>query len=238
MDLGNGVSMEMAWIPPGKFEMGSPDDEWGRGNNGEDLHTVQIAEAFWLGKYEVTQAQWQGVMGCNPSFFTNVGPTAPVEQVSWHDCQQFIAKVNSYGTNRGFRLPTEAEWEYACRAGTRTAFNSGKNVTRQPEPPLCPGLDEIGWYGGNSVVDGMVGPHPVGQKKPNAWGLYDMHGNVGEWCEKWDQGGGIYLGPRPIRPVRGGMFFSDETECRAADRAGGAPDESDNLTGFRLAKDP
>ena len=150
------------------------------------VHRVRLSQAFDLGKYEVTQAQWEAVMGASPSDFSACGGTCPVESVSWEDVRAFIGKLNAQEGVGAYRLPTEAEWEYAARAGTQTAYSFG---------PEASGLGAYGWYAGNSDS----GPHPVGRKRPNGWGLYDMHGNVWEW------GGGLvwglFLGPgnRPPR---------------------------------------
>jgi len=191
------TGIEFVWIPPGAFDMGSPESEAGRSAN-ETRHRVTLTKGFWMGKYEVTQGQWMRVRGDNPSQFKYAGDRAPVDNVSWADCQFFIVALNAMakGTGVRYRLPTEAEWEYACRAGTQTALYNGpltiKGTLNGPE------LDEIAWYGGNSGVTGgwgfdtrnwrdrqfdsaRSGTHPVGQKKPNAWGLYDMLGNVSEW---------------------------------------------------------
>lgn len=194
---GDGVKLDLVWIPAGEFMMGST---WGekcrRGN--ENRHRVKLTKGFWMGKYEVTQGQWARITGQNPSQFRYAGDTAPVENVSWQDCQRFVVALNALAKENGvrYRLPTEAEWEYACRAGTQTALHNGpltiKGTLNGPE------LDEIAWYGGNSGVKGewgfdtrkwrdrqfdsaRSGTHPVGQKKPNAWGLHDMLGNVSEW---------------------------------------------------------
>jgi serine/threonine protein kinase len=165
-----GVSMEFVWIPPGTFRMGSPADELGHEEDEGPLHEVRITKGFWLGRYEVTQGQWEPVMGSNPSYF--LGEDRPVDSVSWTDVHDFIAKLNSWWGEELYRLPTEAEWEYACRAGTRTRFNFG---TRDSQ------LGDFAWYGGNSGSK----THPVGRKRPNRWGLHDLLGNVWEWCQDW-----------------------------------------------------
>ncbi len=203
LDVAGGVKLELVWIPPGEFMMGSQTNEPGRYVD-ERLHRVKLTKGFWMGKYEVTQEQWQGVMGNNPSWFTNAGPQAPVESVRRDQAQKFMRKLGEItagkdgGAGGKFRLPTEAEWEWACRAGTDTALYNGKMTIKSGNN--SPELGAIAWYAGNSKVDyegGLLstlwedkeqehhsaGTHPVGQKQPNTWGLYDMLGNVGEWCE-------------------------------------------------------
>ena len=198
--------------------MGSPPDEPRRSNN-ETQHQVKLTKGSYLGKYEVTQGQWEAVMGRNPSEFKNVGRDAPVEQVSWDDCQVFCRKLGV-----GFRLPTEAEWEYACRAGAKG--------------PYAGDLDDMAWCGQNSGNT----THPVGLKKPNAWGLYDMHGNVAEWCHDWY---GEYpvgavtdpTGPEAgqFRRNRGGSWGWGTGLCRSADRNCGLPGHRIHFLGLRLA---
>ena len=182
------VKLELKKIPSGNFLMGSPEDELGRFAD-ETQHHVTLTQDYWLGTYEVTQAQWRAVMGNNPSKFPK-GGDYPVENVSWKDAKAFCERLNNASSIQRpagycFDLPTEAQWEYACRAGTTTALNNGEDLTTQQG--FCPNLDKVGWYGRNSIAH----IHPVGQKQPNAWGLYDMHGNVQEWCRDWY---GLYQG--------------------------------------------
>jgi formylglycine-generating enzyme required for sulfatase activity len=169
LDLGKGVTMKLALIRPGKFTMGSPDSEQDRRDKEGPQHEVVITKPFYMGATEVTQAQYEAVMGTNPSKYR--GPTNPVENVSWEDAGEFCRKL-SEKTGKAVRLPTEAEWEYACRAGTKTRFSFGDSDSD---------LGDYAWCGRNS--GGKT--NPVGRKKPNPWGLYDMHGNVGEWCADW-----------------------------------------------------
>ncbi len=159
--LPGGAKMEMIYCAPGSFMMGSPEDEEYRDDD-ETQHKVTLTKGFWLGKYPVTQSQWESVMGDNPSYFE--GDDNPVERVSWNDCKKFIEKINSR-SGLTARFPTEAEWEYACRAGNGEAY-SGTGV---------------GWC--EELSHGIT--HPVGEKEPNDWGFYDMHGNVWEWCADW-----------------------------------------------------
>jgi formylglycine-generating enzyme required for sulfatase activity len=208
VDLGGGVGIEFVLIRPGSFSMGSEKGE-------EPVHTVTISKPFYLGKYEVTQEQWQALMGVNPSEFK--GPKNPVESVSWEDCQAFVEKLNAKAGAGAFRLPTEAEWEYACRAGTSTEFCFGDAKAA---------LGEYGWYKGNSESK----THPVGTRRPNAWGLYDMHGNVREWCQDGygDYGADAATDPKgregdTTRVHRGGAWEDDSGDCRAASRHGEAP---------------
>ena len=163
IDLGKGVMLEMVLIPAGKYMMGSPASEVGRKDN-ETQHEVTLTKPFYMGKYEVTQEQWQAVMGGNPSIFK--GAKMPVTNISWNDCQDYIKKLNAK-TNGGYRLPTEAEWEYACRAGTKTAYAFGNSITK------------------SDVSFGKDSTMVVGSYKTNFFGLYDMHGNVLEFCQDW-----------------------------------------------------
>ncbi|MBR4171223.1 MAG: SUMF1/EgtB/PvdO family nonheme iron enzyme [Kiritimatiellae bacterium] len=221
LTLPGGAEMRFRWCPAGTFTMGSPTSEDGRYDN-ETQHRVTLTRGFWMGEAPVTQEQWESVMGNNPSNFK--GANLPVEQVSWNDCQEFIKKVNS-ALDCGARLPTEAEWEYACRAGTTGAYGGSGN------------LDEMGWYDGNSGDK----THPVGQKKPNAWGLCDMHGNVWEWCSDWfgDYPSGSVTDPTgpssgSYLVLRGGSWRSVAWGCRSAYRYGYDPDGRFNSIGLRL----
>ena len=233
--LPGGAEMELVYCPFGEFMMGSPTTEEGRVIN-ETQHRVRLTKSFWLGKYPVTQAQWKSVMGNNPLGFK--GDDRPVECVSWDDCQQFIAKVNA-ALNCGARLPTEAEWEYACRAGTTGAYGGTGN------------LDEMGWYGdnsecytkmeGGSTDDTEREMRPVGTKEANAWELCDMHGNVWEWCQ--DCYGDYPKGnvTDPIGPasgksrvLRGGCWEGLAWFCRSAYRHRSYPGLRYYCNGFRL----
>ncbi len=227
LDLGGGVKMEFVLIPAGSFVMG---DAAGK-NHEKPAHKVTISQPFYLGKYEVTQEQWQALMGNNPSKLE--GSKNPVESVSWEDCQSFLKKLNEEFGKSGatFSLPTEAQWEYACRAGSTTKWSFGDD-----EAPV----GDFGWFSDNS--SGKT--HPVGQKKPNAWGLYDMHGNVMEWCA--DPYGKAYYESSPSvdppgpassdwRVVRGGSFNFGAEGQRSACRVTGWPAESFNDYGFRVA---
>ena len=185
---------------------------------------VRISRGFWMGKHEVTQAEWQGVMGSNPSYFSGCGQ-CPVEAVSWDDAQEFIRSLNGRAGGNRYRLPTEAEWEYAARAGT-TGDRYGN-------------LDAIAWHNGNSGDR----THPVGQKAPNAWGLHDMLGNVREWVEDWygDYPGGTVTDPRgPVsgsfRVGRGGGWGIGAGICRSSYRSSVTPGIRSSYLGFRLLR--
>ncbi len=224
------LELTMIWVEPGEFLMGSPPDEAAR-NQAEGPQTrVTISHGFWLGRTEVTQAQYQHVMGDNPSAFEAVGPDAPVERVSWLLAMEFCEKLNATEEAAGrlpegfrYTLPTEAEWEYACRAGTTGAYAGGSNMS---------------WDISNSAET----THPVGWKAANAWGFYDMSGNVLEWCYDWygDYPGGAVtdpMGPRRgyYRIARGGCWRMEGHVGRSASRAGGSAGRIDYTLGFRLA---
>jgi len=234
----NSLGMEFVWIKPGNFLMGSPEDEPGR-YTGEILHTVNLTDPFYMQTTEVTQAQWQALMGNNPSSNKRCGDRCSVEQVSWEDAQRFIRKLNQKEGTDKYRLPTEAEWEYACRAGSTTAFPNGSITTLQCE--IDDNLNAIGWYCGNS----QNRVHPVAGKKPNAWGLHDMLGNVQEWCQDWF---GVYpdeevvdpTGPKKgsYRVMRGGTWYSPARDVRCASRFGSPPHYRFRHIGLRLGMTP
>jgi len=220
----NGTGIEMVLIPPGSFMMG--ETGWAT-----PVHQVTLTQAFYLGRTEVTQAQWVAKMGSNPSYFT--GDTSrPVERVSWNDIQPFC-------TNNGLRLPSEAEWEYAYRAGTTTAFHgwaanpSGTNAQNQ--------VDTIAWFGSNSLSQ----TRPVGGKAANGFGLFDMAGNVFEWVNDWygDYGSSAQTNPTGPgngsgRVLRGGSWVGSSSLCRASSRSFAPPDSRYASIWFRVARTP
>lgn len=221
------LGVELVLIQPGEFTMGANDGS--ADNDEKPPHKVRISKPFYLGKYEVTQAQWQAIMGNNPS--SSKGETLPVEQVSWNDVQEFVRRLNAREGGPKYRLPTEAEWEYAARAGTTTSYSFGENPGQ---------LGEYAWFGENA---GRT-KHPVGQKKPNPWGLYDMHGNVWEWVQDWY---GSYTAAAAVDPAgpasgtrrvnRGGSWNYGARDCRSALRGGDAPGSRLAALGFRLLRE-
>jgi formylglycine-generating enzyme required for sulfatase activity len=248
--LGNGVTLELIWIPPGEFIMGSPRGERSRERD-EIQHAVKLTKGFWLGKYEVTQGQWARVMTNNPSCFQNAGPRAPVEQVSWYDCQQFLAELNRIAQTGGlkpavkgkFRLPTEAEWEFACRAGTTNRFSYGdEDNDLWQYCNYCDKSNTDRWkWQDTAHDDGYDKVAPVGSFKPNPWGLYDMHGNVWEWCQDWAWAYPTNRVKNPKGPpsgtdrtLRGGSWFRNARHCRSADRRWNTPDYRKNTCGLRV----
>jgi formylglycine-generating enzyme required for sulfatase activity len=231
-NLPNGITLEMVSLPAGEFLMGSPDSDSDASDDEKPPHQVKV-NSFAIGKYPVTQAQYEAVMGTNPSYFKN-NPQNAVERVSWNDAQAFCQKLSQI-TGKTYRLPTEAEWEYACRAGTTTRFYFGDDANQ---------LGDYVWYNGNSQDK----THPVGQKKPNAWGLHDMIGNVWEWCE--DDWHDNYIGAptdgsawfikndnrsQPTKCLRGGSWDFNPNHCRSADRIRDSPGNDDYGIGFRVA---
>ena len=225
----SGVDVKFRFCPPGRFAMGSPASEEGRFGDEGPQHEVELTRGVWMGEMVVTQRLWQAVMGNNPSRFK--GPERPVEKVSWDDCSSFLARANASLPGLGLRLPTEAEWEYACRAATTGPTYRGVNDAKT--------LDAIAWYGKNSGSE----THPVGQKAANPCGLYDMLGNVREWCSDWF---GDYAAGRTVDPTgpatgskrvgRGGSWYGDAQYARAAYRNASAPDTQIVNLGFRLAR--
>jgi RNA polymerase sigma factor (sigma-70 family) len=222
-DFTNSIGMKFVWIPPGSFLMGSPKEEEDRGGN-EIQHKVTLTKGFYIGVYSVTQEQWQEVMGNNPSRFKGE-KNLPVETISWNDCQEFLKKLREKD-KKAYRLPTEAEWEFCCRAGTKTPFHFGNTIS----------TDQSNYHGDYTYGDGKKGVYrqrttPVGSFPANAWGLHDMHGNVFSWCQDW-------LGDYPkkdvvdpqgpnkpqygeLRVVRGGSWQAPP--CRSACRGGDGP---------------
>ena len=211
----NSIGMKFKLIPAGTFKMGS---DFAKPQpfltHFESIHQVKHTRSFLLGSYEVTQDQYRRVMGENPSEYR--GLQNPVERVSWDDAVEFCHKLSELPEEKAagnvYRLPTEAEWEYACRAGTETEYCFGSDISQ---------LGDYAWSSGNSGDQ----PHPVGQKKPNAWGMYDMHGNVSEWCQDWhgQYASGLVVDPKgpttgEYRVTRGGSWCLDGVYCRSAAR--------------------
>ena len=226
--------IEFVWIPPGEFRVGSTSRH--AHSDEKPVTRVRITRGFWMGKYEVTQGQWQSVMGSNPSYFKNYGGDCPVDRVSWNDVQKFIGKLNGRSGGRRYRLPTEAEWEHAARAGTTTDTYAGEITKPRGNDPV---LNRIAWYGENSGRK----THPAGRKVPNGWGLHDMLGNVWEWTGDWygDYPGGLVTdpaGPRSgsTRVFRGGGWISNARNCRSANRYRNSPGYRNLNLGFRLLR--
>lgn len=223
----NSIGMELVCIPAGTFWMGSPESDEMEPDN-EKLHEVTISQPFYMGIYPVTQAQWEAVMGNHPRHFTG-DSTHPVDRVSWEDAQEFLNRLSELD-GRTYTLPTEAQWEYACRAGSTGRYCFGDDVSQ---------LGDYAWYIENSDYTS----HPVGQKQANAWGLYDMHGNVWEWCHDWL---GHYDGTASVDPssphtsamrvIRGGSWYDFAPDLRSACRRASRPNARYSHVGFRCSR--
>lgn len=237
LELGNDVNIVVIFIPAGEFDMGSPMDEPERCSD-EGQHHVKLTKAFYIGKFEVTQLQYRTLMNDNPSKFG--GDKLPVENVSWYEAQRFLKKLSDK-TGMKFRLPSEAEWEYACRAGTKTAFNTGTTIDS----------DIANYDATKPYANGIIGVYlkrtaEVGSYAPNAFGLYDMHGNVWEWCNDiYDED--YYKksplldpkGPAEGKPkvIRGGAWDTYAYKCRSAYRNHRWPKADESIVGFRVVMD-
>ncbi len=254
----NKLGMKFVLIPSGNFVMGSPKSETGRQWN-EKQHTVVISKSFYMGETEVTQGQWEKLVGFNPSSFSKLGKNYPVDTISWDQCKEFIRVLNGWENTNRYQLPTEAQWEYACRAGSTSAFSNGPITTdscNKPEPALI----NMAWYcynSGDMSPAGGFKPHPVKTGKPNNWGLYDMHGNVQEWvldsC-KWRNFWRTRVGVvtdtyknniiDPLnktgkhRIIRGGGWYQKSKYQRSAYRSYYKPGVKRNSLGFRIVARP
>ncbi len=232
----NSIEMEFVYVPAGSFIMGSPESEIGRSSH-ETQHMVTLTYSFYIQKTEVTQRQWKAVMNNNPSFLKDPDEDYPAENISWNDIQDFIRKLNKLEGIDLYRLPTEAEWEYVCRAGTTNAFSWGNtpdcSKANYGNSNLCADCKDIN--PGRTVLSASF--------SPNAWGVYDMHGNVWEWCrdrfDKYPSASvtdpvGSYTGSN--RVIRGGGWFGSSKYCRSANRNANNPDDRASDLGFRLVK--
>ena len=224
MDLGKGVTLDLLWIRAGSFERREPAHSFEPG-----IHIIEVG-GFWIGRTPVTQEQYKRVVGRNPSRFP--GPLRPVENVSWHDAMRFCSRASDI-SGMPVALPSESQWEYACRAGSDATWCYGNDGNV---------FGEYAWYGSNSDQK----THRVGQKKPNNWGLYDIHGNVWEWCIWEDRGDGSRHNGNPsygkfvpnLQALRGGSWGDDPYSCRSAARGGDAADGGHERFGFRVVSLP
>ncbi len=246
--LPNGATMEMVWIEPGTFTMGTTEEQeqslrnkglWSDWyENEHPAHQVTISRGFYLGKHEITQAQWSAVMGTQPwsgQSYVQANPSNPAVYISWKDVQELVRKLNQAAGEEVCRLPTEAEWEYACRAGTNPLRSFGDEASQ---------LGEYAWYDQNAWNVGLAYAQPVGTRKPNPWGLYDLHGNVLEWCQDWWYR--VYTTEAQIDPtgpatgsdrvIRGGDFNDGARLTRSAIRYYDDPDYRSYLIGARLVR--
>ena len=240
----NSSNIEMLLVPAGTFTMGcSPSTEFVCYSNESPTHQVNLTQAFYMGRYEVTQAQWTAKMGSNPSFFSGYtnSPSRPVEKVSWN---MIASGSTSFMSRTGLRLPTEAEWEYAYRAATTTAFHSYPAQPNGFNDDTLIGI--IAWYSGNNGASGSSsGTKPVGGKFANALGLHDMSGNVWEWCQDWYEPYSSASVTNPTGPttgtnrlLRGGDWFNNSSWCRASKRVSYTPVTLNELFGFRVVRNP
>jgi len=225
LDLGNNITMKLVRIPSGKFLMGSPEAESDRDDDEGPQREVTISKQFYIGIYEVSQSQWYAVMGSEPWkgrwYCDKAGPGTPVCCLDWNDANKFCEML-SKKTGKKVVLPTEAQWEYACRAGTGTEYHFGDDASK---------LGDYAWFDKNASNKEEDYPHIVGQKKPSVWGLYDMHGNVWEWCRDWYDPK-YYTRAKDVDPenttearyrvLRGGSWLDPRGACRAATRVGGS----------------
>ena len=247
-NFANSIGMKFVWVPPGTFLMGSPKEEEGRGERGDDeaLHQIALTKGFWMGVYTVTQQEYEIIMGTNPSFFSAAGEGSgrvagldtrlfPVESVTWNDAKEFCRKLGERD-GRAYRLPTEAEWEYACRAGTKEAFHYGNSLSSRQA-----NFNGKSPYGSAGEGPNLDRPSQVGSYELNAFGLHDMHGNVWQWCEDWYKND--YYNESPtwdpqgpaegsVRVLRGGAWNDSARRCRSASRYDGTNRYS--YRGFRV----
>jgi formylglycine-generating enzyme required for sulfatase activity len=239
------TGMTFVWVPPGHFLMGSPPGETERGSD-ETPHLVRLSRGFWLGRTEVTRAQWEHVMGPaerhldKPNPFRGLDPNLPMVAVSFDDVQAFLRQAAARNPGARYRLPTEAEWEYACRAGRSTAFHTGDGL-----PASAATFDGTVPYAGAPSAPGPGRPSPVGTHPPNAWGLADLHGNVWEWTA--DGYGPYPPGPvtdphgppvAPLKVIRGGSWAFHAGSARSACRYTHAPGDGGHSLGFRVIWEP
>ena len=236
LDLGDGVTLKLTLIPSGKFMMGSPETEKGRSYAEGPQREVTLSKPFYMGIYEITQSQWKAVMGTEPwdgKTCAKSGASNAASYISWDDATKFCEAL-SKKTGKKVTLPTEAQWEYACRAGNKTTYSFGDDASK---------LGEYAWHDKNAYGTGEKYAHSVGEKKPNAFGLYDMHGNVWEWCRDW-YATGFYANAKNVDPentteakarvLRGGSWYYDPLFCRAAFRDWCPSDGRANNGGFRV----
>jgi formylglycine-generating enzyme required for sulfatase activity len=229
----NSIGMKFAWIPPGTFSMGSPKEEKQR-NPDEAQHKVKLTKGFYMGVSAVTQEQWKEIVEKSPSIFTGE-KDLPADSVSWNDCQEFIKKLKEKD-KKAYRLPTEAEWEYACRAGSTTPFHFGETLTQKQANFLGEDANDK-----DKKTLALLKPSPVNRFPANAWGLYDMHGNLSQWCQDWY---GEYPQKDAVDPqgpmkgrnrlLRGGSWFDTADRCRSACRSWAEPAFRNSSNGFRI----